>query len=159
MLKQILLPNYFKLIGWILLIPSAILGFFLMLSDLESTLKINSKVFALYNDQIMGSQRHTGIISTDITNTLVGVFFILGAMMVGFSKEKKEDEYVANLRLSSLMWAVWVNYVLLLLSFIFIYGMGFFHVMIYNMFTVLIIFIGRFNIKLFINRMIPADEK
>jgi heme/copper-type cytochrome/quinol oxidase subunit 2 len=159
MLKQILLPNYFKLIGWILLIPSAILGFFLMLSDLESTLKINSKVFALYNDEIMGSQRHTGIISTDITNTLVGVFFILGAMMVGFSKEKKEDEYVANLRLSSLMWAVWVNYVLLLLSFIFIYGMGFFHVMIYNMFTVLIIFIGRFNIKLFINRMIPADEK
>jgi len=159
MLKQILLPNYFKLIGWILLVPSAILGFFLMLSDLESTLKINSKVFALYNDEIMGSQRHTGIISTDITNTLVGVFFILGAMMVGFSKEKKEDEYVANLRLSSLMWAVWVNYVLLLLSFIFIYGMGFFHVMIYNMFTVLIIFIARFNIKLFINRMIPADEK
>lgn len=159
MLKQILLPNQFKLLGWILLVPSAILGFLLMLSDLESTLKINSKVFALYNDQIMGNQRHTGIISTDITNTLVGVFFILGAMMVGFSKEKKEDEYVANLRLSSLMWAVWVNYVLLLLSFIFIYGMGFFHVMIYNMFTVLIIFIGRFNIKLFINRMIPADEK
>lgn len=159
MLKQILLPNQFKLIGWILLVPSAFFGFFLMLSDLESTLKINSKVFALYNDEIMGSQRHTGIISTDITNTLVGVFFILGAMMVGFSKEKKEDEYVANLRLSSLMWAVWVNYLLLLLSFIFIYGMGFFHVMIYNMFTVLIIFIGRFNIKLFINRMIPADEK
>ena len=159
MLKQILLPNQFKLLGWILLVPSAILGFLLMLSDLESTLKINSKVFALYNDEIMGSQRHTGIISTDITNTLVGVFFILGAMMVGFSKEKKEDEYVANLRLSSLMWAVWVNYLLLLLSFIFIYGMGFFHVMIYNMFTVLIIFIGRFNIILLKNKMISIDEK
>ncbi len=159
MLKQILLPNRFKLVGWILLVPSTILGFMLMLSDLESKLKINSKVFALYNDEIMGSGRHTGIISTDITNTLVGVFFILGAMMVGFSKEKKEDEYVANLRLSSLMWAVWVNYVLLLLSFIFIYGMGFFHVMIYNMFTVLIIFIGRFNIILLKNKMISTDEK
>ena len=159
MLKQILLPNRFKLVGWILLVPSAILSFILMLSDLESTLKINSKVFALYNDEIMGSGRHTGIISTDITNTLVGVFFILGAMMVGFSKEKKEDEYVANLRLSSLMWAVWVNYLLLLLSFIFIYGMGFFHVMIYNMFTVLIIFIGRFNIILLKNKMISIDEK
>jgi hypothetical protein len=159
MLKQILLPNQFKLIGWILLIPSAILGFFLMLTDLESKLTIKSKVFALYNDEILGDKNHFGIISTDITITLVGVVFILGAMMVGFSKEKHEDEYIAKLRLSSLMWAVWVNYVLLLLSFIFIYGMGFFHVMIYNMFTVLIIFIGRFNIKLFINRMIPADEK
>ena len=159
MLKQILLPNQFKLIGWILLIPSAILGFFLMLTDLESKLTIKSKVFALYNDEILGDKNHFGIISTDITITLVGVVFILGDMMVGFSKEKHEDEYIAKLRLSSLMWAVWVNYVLLLLSFIFIYGMGFFHVMIYNMFTVLIIFIGRFNIKLFINRMIPADEK
>ena len=99
------------------------------------------------------------IITTDITNTLVGVVFILGAMMVGFSKEKQEDEYIANLRLSSLMWAVWVNYVLLFLSFIFIYGMGFFHVMIYNMFTVLIIFIGRFNVILLKNKMISTDEK
>jgi hypothetical protein len=80
-------------------------------------------------------------------------------MMVGFSKEKNEDEYIANLRLSSLMWAVWVNYALLLLSFIFVYGMGFLHVMIYNMFTVLIIFIGRFNLILFKNKMISADEK
>ena len=159
MLKQILLPNQFKLLGWILLVPSAIFGFFLMLSDLESKLTIKSKVFALYNDEILGDKNHFGIISTDITITLVGVVFILGAMMVGFSKEKKEDEYVANLRLSSLMWAVWVNYVLLLLSFIFIYGMGFFHVMIYNMFTVLIIFIGRFNIILLKNKMISTDEK
>lgn len=159
MFKQILLPNRFKLIGWVLLVPSALLGFLLMLSDLESKLTINSKVFALYNDEILGQADHFGFISTNITNTLVGVVFILGAMMVGFSKEKQEDEYIANLRLSSLMWAVWVNYVLLFLSFIFIYGMGFLHVMIYNMFTVLIIFIGRFNVILLKNKMISTDEK
>ena len=154
-----MLPNRFKLIGWVLLVPSALLGFLLMLSDLESKLTINSKVFALYNDEILGQADHFGFISTNITNTLVGVVFILGAMMVGFSKEKQEDEYIANLRLSSLMWAVWVNYVLLFLSFIFIYGMGFLHVMIYNMFTVLIIFIVRFNVILLKNKMISTDEK
>ena len=159
MFKQMLLPNACKKIGWVLLIPSALVGFFLMLTDLESKLKIESKVFALYNDEFLGSSKHFGIISTDITNTLVGIVFIIGAMMVAFSKEKNEDEYIANLRLSSLMWAVWVNYTLLLLSFIFIYGMGFLHVMIYNMFTVLIIFIGRFNIILFKNKMISTDEK
>ena len=159
MFKQMLLPNTCKKIGWVLLIPSALVGFFLMLTDLESKLKIESKVFALYNDEFLGSSKHFGIISADITNTLVGIVFIIGAMMVAFSKEKNEDEYIANLRLSSLMWAVWVNYTLLLLSFIFIYGMGFLHVMIYNMFTVLIIFIGRFNIILFKNKMISTDEK
>lgn len=91
MLKQILLPNRFKLVGWILVVPSAILGFLLMLGDLESKFTIKSKVFALYDDEILGDKSHFGIISTDITNTLVGVFFILGAMMVGFSKEKQED--------------------------------------------------------------------
>jgi hypothetical protein len=90
---------------------------------------------------------------------IVGVVFIVGALFVGFSREKKEDEFIANLRLSSLMWAVWVNYILLLLAFIFIYGMGFLHVMIYNMFTVILIFIGRFNFILFKNKMSNTDEK
>ena len=88
MFKQILLPNRFKLIGWILLVPSALVGIFIMLTDFESKFQIQSKVFALYNDEILGSNKHIGIISTDITNTLVGVVFIIGAMMVGFSKEK-----------------------------------------------------------------------
>jgi hypothetical protein len=159
MSKQMLLPNACKKIGWVLLIPSALVGFFITLTELDMKFHIKSKVFALYNDEILGSSKQFGIISTDITNTLIGIIFIVGAMMVAFSKEKNEDEYIANLRLSSLMWAVWVNYALLFLSFIFIYGMGFLHVMIYNMFTVLIIFIGRFNIILFKNKMISADEK
>jgi hypothetical protein len=159
MSKQMLLPNACKKIGWVLLIPSALVGFFITLTELDMKFHIKSKVFALYNDEILGSSKQFGIISTDITNTLIGIIFIVGAMMVAFSKEKNEDEYIANLRLSSLMWAVWVNYALLFLSFIFIYGMGFLHVMIYNMFTVLIIFIGRFNIILFKNKMISTDEK
>lgn len=153
-----LLPNGFKKIGWILLIPSAIVGFIMMLSTNE-LFDLHATVFALYNDEILGQNKHTGLISTNITNTLVGIFFILGGIMVGFSKEKKEDEFIANLRLSSLMWAVWANYILLLLSFLFIYGMGFLHVMIYNMFTVLIIFIGRFNFLLFKSKMTVTYEK
>ena len=158
MALKMLLPNGFKKIGWILLIPSTIIGFIMMLSN-KDLFDIQATVFALFNDEILGQNVHTGFITTNITNTLVGVAFILGGIMVGFSKEKKEDEFIANLRLSSLMWAVWANYILLLLSFLFIYGMGFFHVMIYNMFTVLIIFIGRFNFLLFKSKMTVTYEK
>jgi hypothetical protein len=159
MKPNILFPNGFKLIGWILLVPSTIFGFLLMLSDIEEEFTVQSKVFALYNDEIFGKQNHWGLITTDITLTAVGVVFIVGALLVGFSKEKKEDEFIANLRLSSLMWAVWVNYILLLLAFLFIYGMGFLHVMIYNMFTVILIFIGRFNFILFKHKMSAPNEK
>lgn len=159
MKPNILFPNSFKIIGWILLVPSTIFGFLVMLSDIEEKFTVKSKVFALYNDGIFGKQTHWGLITKDITLTFVGVVFIIGAMLVGFSKEKKEDEFIAKLRLSSLMWAVWVNYILLLLAFIFIYGLGFLNVMIYNMFTVMLIFIGRFNFILFKNKMSAPNEK
>jgi len=159
MALKMLLPNGFKKIGWLLLIPSTIIGFIMMLSPNNDFLDIHATVFALYDDMVLSQNKHTGLINTSITNTLVGVLFILGGIMVGFSKEKKEDEFIANLRLSSLMWAVWANYILLLLSFLLIYGMGFFQVMIYNMFTVLIIFIGRFNFLLFKSKMTATYEK
>ena len=66
--------------------------------------------------------------------------------------EDNEDEFIEKLRMTSLLWAVFVNYILLLVSFLFIYGTAFLNVMIYNMFTVLIIFIARFNYILYQNR-------
>jgi hypothetical protein len=80
-------------------------------------------------------------------------------MFVGFSKEKREDEFIEKIRLSSLLWAVWVNYGLLTLGFLFFFNMAFIYVMVYNMFTVLIIFIVRFNYILYKNNKTVLDEK
>jgi biotin transporter BioY len=87
------------------------------------------------------------------------VVFIIGALLVGFTKEKHEDEFIAELRLSSIFWAVWVNYIILLAAFLFVYGTPFLTVMIYNMFTVLIIFIVRFNFLLNKSTKAVPDEK
>ena len=89
----------------------------------------------------------------------VNVLFIIGAMLVSFSKEKNEDEYIAGLRLSSLLWAVFVSYVLLLAAFLLVYGSPFLDVMVYNMFTILIIFITRFNYLMYKNSKTATDEK
>ncbi|MBS1746381.1 MAG: hypothetical protein JST21_09460 [Bacteroidetes bacterium] len=154
----LLLPHKFKLIGWCLLIPATIAGIFLSFTNFDA-LHINSWTFAIFNDQVFGESKSFGFIKTNMTNTIVGSIFIIGAMFVGFSKEKREDEFIAKLRLSSLMWAVWVNYFLLLLSFLFVYGTSFLNIMLYNMFTVLIIFITRFNYILYKNSKPVADEK
>lgn len=158
MLNKLLLPHRYKKIGWVILVPATILDVFLMFTDFEG-LSLNGKVFALFNDEIFGKAQSFGFIDTNITNTLAGVLFIAGALLVGFSKEKNEDEFIANLRQTSLLWAVLVNYVLLLLSFLFIYGTAFLNVMLYNMFTVLIIFIVRFNYVLYSNAKSMLDEK
>ncbi len=162
MTNKLLLPNRFKTIGWIILIPITILGIIAMTDGFEVNW-LELKVFAFFNDEnFLGSSEQTGnfrFITTNVTLTLIGVLFIIGAMMVSFSKEKREDEFIANLRLSSLLWSVWVSYVLLFLAFLFVYGMSFFNVMVYNMFTVLIIFIIRFNYLLWRSSKTMADDK
>ena len=158
MTNKLLFPNKFKIIGWRLLIPATILGIILSFTGFQASW-LPAKVFAVFNEEILGKSQFFTFIKTDITNTVVGATFIVGAMFVGFSREKKEDEYISNLRLSSLLWAVCVNYFLLLLAFLFVYGTVFFTVMVYNMFTVLIIFIARFNYILYKNSKPVSDEK
>lgn len=150
MLHKLLLPNKYKKVGWFILIPATILGIILMFTSFES-MSINAKVFAIFNNEILGKSQSFSFIYTNVTNTVVGILFIVGALLVGFSKEKNEDEFIENLRQSSLLWAVLVNYILLLFAFAFIYGTSFLSVMLYNMFTVLIIFIVRFNYVLYRN--------
>ena len=158
MSSKLLLPNKFKIIGWCLFIPAAILGVILSFTGFESNW-LPAKVFAIFSNDIFVNSRLFSFIETDITTTVTGALFIVGAMFIGFSKEKREDEFIAKLRLSSLLWAVWVNYTLLFLAFVFVYGTAFLNVMIYNMFTVLLIFIVRFNYILYKNSKTVPDEK
>ena len=141
-----------------ILVPATIMGIVLIIGDFE-TEWFNARVFAFFSDEIFAGKKSFSFIKTNITNTVVGILFLAGALLTAFSREKLEDEYIEKQRLSSLLWAVWVNYLLLLLAFIFVYGVAFLQVMIYNMFTVLIIFIARFNYILYQNRKGVADEK
>lgn len=158
MTTKLLLPSKYKTIGWFVLIPAAIMGIIISFTGYDANW-FNTKVFAIFNDEVFGKKQFFRFIQIDITNTVVGTLFIFGGLLVSFSKEKNEDEYISKLRLSSLLWAVAVSYLLLLLAFIFVYGTAFLNVMIYNMFTVLIIFIIRFNYILYKNAKTVPDEK
>jgi hypothetical protein len=149
--NHLLLPHRFKIVGWFLFIPSIVFGIFVIASGFEFELG-TMNVPAIFYDTIFQKKVNTGFIQTDITNTLAGLLLILSALMVAFSKEKNEDEYIQELRLTSLLWAVWVHYGLLILAFLLVYGVAFLNVMMYNMFTILIIFIVRFQFLLFSGR-------
>jgi hypothetical protein len=84
----------------------------------------------------------------NLTNELALTGLIIGLMMIAFSKERQEDEFINKLRLESLQWAVIINYILLLIATWFINGASFLQVMMYNMLTVLVIFIIRFHLLL-----------
>jgi hypothetical protein len=150
---RFLLPNKFKMIGWFLLIPSAILGILQIFYLAGSGLKfLNLKVFTIYSGSFAPWGSTTVVFGFDkvnLTGTIIGILFILGAVMVAFAKEKHEDEFIAKIRLESFLWATYINYAILLFCFLFFYGIGFMYVMIFNMFTIIILFIVRFNYVLY----------
>ena len=147
MTRTLLFSNKYKKLGWVILLTSIALWIVLVIFVDSEPKFLNGKMVSIFptSDLQSKGEKFFSIININYTSTIIGVLVIIGGMLVGFSKEKEEDEYISKLRLSSLLWAVFVNYSLLLVAFIFIYEMAFFTVMTYNMFTVLIIFIARFN--------------
>lgn len=124
MTPKLLLPNRYKKIGWLILIPATILGIIICTKEFSAEW-FHVKTFVIANDATFNQNKYFKISDVNFTNTFVGSLFIIGALLVSFSKEKNEDEYINELRLSSLLWAVLVSYILLLIAFLFVYGTPF----------------------------------
>ena len=135
MLTKILLPHHVQRLGWILFLPFAILLFTNNYLDFNlSWLEFPVREGSLFEDS-----------DENFTNelALIGVFISL--FLIAFSREKEEDEYIQKLRLDSLLLACYVNTFILILGTLLFYGFGYLEFMGYNMFTIQLIFIGRFR--------------
>lgn len=148
MKTKFLFPNHFKKIGWLILIPSSILGFIAFFELIEFNL-LEVKVFAIYSGMFPGPDTFFGVVTDNIANEISGILFIIGVIFVGFSAEKHEDEFIDKTRTESLVWSVYANYIILIFCMLFFYEIGFLYVMILNMFTILIFFIVRFKYMIY----------
>lgn len=158
MKTKFLFPNRYKRIGWILLVPSAILGVLILFFDYTFS-NLDSKVFTIYSHSIGGEKTFMGFLPGNYTNTIVGILFLTGAILVAFSKEKREDEFIAKTRMESLVWATYVNYLVLAFCMLFFFNLEFLMVMVFNMFTILIFFILRFYYILYKTNKSLSHEK
>ena len=139
-----LFPNKFKNIGWLIFIPSVIIGLITLILDYQPN-SLDFRVPAIFINVFLGDKYFIEIVSDNILNEILSVLTIVSSLLVAFSKEKSEDEYISKIRLESLVWAVYFNYGILLISFLFIFDLSFLWIMISNMFTILLFFIIRFN--------------
>lgn len=140
-----LLPNKYKPLGWILFILGLIAGIFIYLGGYESD-ALTIKVLSIYNESLFGYDKgFFRLIENSFVDELVALAIIIGGLLVGFSQEKVEDEFIYKLRKDSLVWAIIFNYVVLIFTILFVYDFTFFDVLVFNMFTPLIFFIVRFN--------------
>ena len=152
MRHRMLLPNRFKLIGLLLFIPSLALGIAVRFFDfsfpgLESGMRLISQPgFSLDNRQ-------------NYTDEIALSGIIISLLLIAFSREKQEDEFITRLRMESLQWAVLINYILLLAATWIVYQFAYIDVMMYNMLTVLLLFILRFHIVIWKNKLSADNQK
>ncbi len=147
--SRFLIAYKYRRIGWIILIPFLILGLLSVHLDYQiAWLGADINIPGAFGDVLFDEPTHE-----NFTNELAAIGVLIGLLMIAFSREKVEDEYIAKLRLDSLMLAVLGSYALLLVAIVFLYGFLFFYALVYNMYTVLILFIARFNwVKRRLNR-------
>lgn len=137
--KQLLLPHGCRTIGFIVLVPFLALGIAYMGWDFTLPwLEYHRNPKGVFD-----------FVNNNFTDELASIGLIISLFLIAFSKEKIEDEAIQFFRLEALQWAVYANYLVLLLAVLFCYGELFFKVMTINLFTVLIIFIVRFRYVLY----------
>lgn len=146
--NKLLLPNKYKLLGSILILIFLALGiaayfFEFSIPALTLDLKRDGKgIFEVINftDEIA------------LTGIIVSLFFI------AFAREKNEDEFITHTRLESWQWAVLTNYILLVIATWVVHGFHYIDVMMYNMLTILIIFIIRFHYVLYKTKTFKEND-
>ncbi|MFN4299706.1 MAG: hypothetical protein ACK4EX_08265 [Thermaurantimonas sp.] len=106
---------------------------------------LNSKVFVFYTDLLFGKDLWYTFQENNLLDEVASVLRIVGGWLVAFSRETVEDEFITKIRLDCLAWSIHINYLILLATILFIQGMTFFYVLVFNMFTPLILFIIRFR--------------
>ena len=153
-----LFPNQFKKTGWFLFIPGLILGIVFLVHQSDVNF-LNVKVFSIAQQAIFGDTTFFSFTENNILDEITGLLIIIGALFIAFSKEKSEDEFISKIRLESLVWATYINYVILMLTIIFVHDMTFFWVLVFNMFTLLVFFIIRYNWALSKSKNQIQDEE
>ncbi len=94
----------------------------------------------------------------DLETDILTVIAFISLLVIGFSKEKVEDEYINHLRLNSFAWAIIVNAFYYLVVVVFL-NKGAILLIGFNLFTPIIIYYCRFKYLLFkLNRKISNEE-
>lgn len=139
MLTKILLPHQFQKFGWVFILPFAGLLFANNYFDFNlAWLEFDVIESTLFEDLFEDSKEN-------FTNEIAMIGVFVSLFLIAFSREKEEDEFIQKLRLDSLLVACYTNTFILIIGTMLFYGFGFLEFMGYNMFTIQLIFIGRFR--------------
>jgi uncharacterized membrane protein len=102
---------------------------------------------ALTTNPLFGERSFFTMTNTNLTFPILITLLIGSGLVFGFSKERREDEMISEIRKECLVWAVYVNYLILIICMFLFFDFDALWLIIINVFTLLIFFVLRFEWK------------
>lgn len=154
-------PNQLKVIAWIVFIPTVIIGLITLFASNEIAEPefLDAEVYGFAPENFLSEKPVFHQLKNNLLNEILGVLIIVSGLILGFSKVKNEDEFIAQIRSKSLIWATYINYGVLLLAILLVYDLSFFTIMIFSMFMSLVLFVLHFHWQLYKLNKKTTDEE
>jgi hypothetical protein len=135
--RKLLFPSVFRIIGLILFLGGAVAAFLRFSRGMKPGF-LDVNVFAVYS--MYFDTKYFRIIGNNISEEIAGILLLAGVFLFTFAREKKESPGLWYFRTRAFLIASYINTGFLILSFIFIYGLGFLFILCLNMFSLMIIY-------------------
>ncbi len=157
MKNKLLIAHRWKTLGWLLAVPAFIGGIIFLFFDCPEYLQVTVPEWLTHFMWIETFMSDTPNPTIYLLDELIALSLLVGLLLLAFSKEKVEDEWIQQVRLESFQWAFLVNSLLLIAFIVFTHGSPFLSVMVYNMFTPLLIFVARFYYVLYLKPLFSKN--
>jgi len=160
MKSHFLFPRVFGTIGWFIFVPAFLVAIAVPISNIDISDMLTTKVFSIADDHLFAATGFFRFNENSIGDEVLLTLLIVGSLLIGFSRQKVEDEYIAKIRYESLVWATYFNFAIMLIATWFIFGLFYFQVLVANIFSLLVFFILRFHLKLYqLKKSMRDDEQ
>lgn len=150
MKTTLLMPAHFRKIGWLIFAITTIAFFSMMKYEWRPSIL----------DYTYTDNDGRGSTGTNLLKEIIFTFWMIGLIMIAFSREKQEDEYLNYLRLLSWQYSVFASLMISIIGTWFIYGTNYLMFSALNMLTAPLAFIVIFNITIYrTSKRNTLDEK
>ena len=134
---KFLLPPGFRITGLVLALAGILTGFLRFSRGIKPAF-LDVKVFAVYS--VYFDTKYFSIIGNNISEEVCGLLLLSGLFFMTFARERKELPGLWFVRIRAFLLAFYVNTVFLVVSFIFVYGLGFVFILSFNLFSFMLFY-------------------
>lgn len=128
--KILLLPYSFKRIGWVLFIPTALLGLLMAIDG------FNGFPAFLLPGSTAGSET-----LSRVSNNIVLIGVLLGTLLITCSRERIEDELITRIRLNALLAALYATIGIAVIAALLLYDFAYLNFLIFNLCLLPVLFL------------------